>query len=170
MLLLAGVAHAGETGMKLDREVDFSKYKTFGWVLDTEKPADSPLAPGGEIDTMVRNAIDAQLRAQGFKPAMDGEADFVVSFDGVLEPELEITSVRRQIAEGVAWVVDGSISSFYRGTLVISISDGETGNPVWSGWTTDKIKKQGEIDQQKVSKAVKKILRRFMTLRLSSER
>ena len=153
-------AAKADTGMKFDAEADFESYATYGWILDTEKPEGSPLAPGAATDTQIRNAIDAQLRDQGFEQAVGTEPDFLISYDGALEPILDIESERRQITEGVAWVVEGSIRSYYRGTLVITITPNGAESPAWTGWTTEKVKNRGNVEG-KIKKAVRKILRQF---------
>ena len=159
-LMSVAPAAAAENGMKFDRDADFSGYRSYGWVEHKKRPEGSPLAVGGALDTKIRNAIDSRLAAQGFRPAIDEEPDFFVSFDGALEQVTDIEANRRQIVSGVSWVVDGDISSYRKGTLIISISDSETGKSVWSAWTRNRIKNPQYPDKQ-IDKAVKKMLARF---------
>ncbi len=159
-LWLPGRAEAADHGMKFDRKADFSVYETYGWIEQKQRPEGSPLAVGGAIDTKIRNAIDRQLTRQGFRPAIDEEPDFLVSFDGSMEQVTDIEANRRQIATGVAWVVDGDINSYRKGTLIISINDAETGKAVWSAWTQSKIKDPNKPEKQ-INKSVKKLLSKF---------
>ncbi|MEM7353551.1 MAG: DUF4136 domain-containing protein [Acidobacteriota bacterium] len=159
-LLLPGLLAAADNNMKYDRKADFSSYKTYDWIEQKKRPDGSPLAVGGEIDTKIRNAIDRQLAAQGFQPAIDAEPDFLVSFDGAMEQVTDIEADRRQIASGVSWVVEGDINSYRYGTLIIGIRDAGTDKSVWSAWTRQKIKGRGNPDKQ-VDKAVRKLLRKF---------
>ena len=158
-LVLPGLLAAGDNGVKYDRGHDFSAYETYGWIEQKKRPEGSPLAVGGRVDTKIRNAIDRQLAAKGFRPAIDEEADFLVAFDGAMEQVQDIQSDRYQIASGVAWVAEGDIASYRRGTLIISIIDAPSGNRVWNAWTTKKVKdpKPGKH----VDKAVKKLLGKF---------
>lgn len=160
-LMLSGVAIAAEKhGMEFDRDADFSAYHTYDWLEKKQRPAGSPLAVGGALDTKIRNAIDKQLAAQGFGPVLEGEPDFLVSFDGAMEQITDIQSDRYEIATGVAWVAEGDINSYRRGTLIISISDAETGKRVWSAWTRKKVKNPKTPGAQ-VDKVVKKLLSKF---------
>lgn len=159
-ILVPGLLTAAEHGMKYDRKADFSSYETYDWIEQKKRPEGSPLAVGGAIDTKIRNAIDKQLAAQGFRPSIDDKADFLVSFDGAMEQVTDIEANRRQIASGVAWVVAGDINSYRKGTLIIAVSDAETGKSVWSAWTRNKIKDPQNPDKQ-IDKAVKKLLSKF---------
>lgn len=154
-------AGAKDRGTKFDREADFSKYKLYDWEAENRRqPEGTPLALGGAADTEIRDAIDQRLRAQGFEAAIDEPADFLVAYDGTLEPVTDIEGQRRDLGTGVAWVIEGSISSYNRGTLVITIKDRETGNVVWTGWTTETIKDPNNPGKQ-INRAVKKLLRQF---------
>ncbi len=161
VLMLPGVALAAEKqGMEFDRDADFSGYQTYGWIEHKKRPEGSPLAVGGALDTKIRNAIDKQLAAQGFEPATSGEPDFLVSFDGAMEQITDIQSDRYQIASGVAWVAEGDINSYRKGTLIVSVSDAGTGKRVWSAWTQKKVKNPKNPGSQ-VDKVVKKLLGKF---------
>ncbi len=159
-LWLPSAAGAADQGMKFDRKADFSVYQTYGWIEQKQRPEGSPLAVGGAIDTKIRNAIDRQLARQGFRQAIDEEPDFLVSFDGAMEQVTDIEANRRQIATGVAWVVEGDISSYRWGTLIIGINDAESGKAVWSAWTRNKIKDPQKPEKQ-INKSVKKLLGKF---------
>lgn len=159
-LVAPGQLAAADNGVKYDRETDFSGYETYDWVERKKPPKGSPLAVGGALDTKIRNAIDRQLAAQGFRPAIDEEPDFRVAFDGAMVQTTDIEAKRRKISSGIAWVVDGDISSYFRGTLIISVEDAAAGKTVWSAWTESKIENPESPDKQ-VDKTVRKLLRRF---------
>ena len=159
-LLLPGPLLAGDNGARFDRDHDFSAYETYDWVERKKRPEGSPLAVGGAADTRIRNAIGRQLAAKGFRPAIDEEADFLVAFDGAMEQVQDIQSDRFRVARGVAWVAEGDISSFNRGTLIISVRDAGTGKRVWQAWTSQKVK-DPENPGKQIDKAVKKLLGKF---------
>ena len=159
-LAVPGLIAAADNGMKYERDADFSGYESYDWVEHKKRPEGSPLAVGGALDTKIRNAIDSQLAAQGFRPAIDEEPDFLVSFDGAMEQITDIQADRYQIATGVAWVAEGDISSYRKGTLIISVIDAGTGNRVWHAWTTRKVKDPKNPGKQ-VDKVVKKLLSSF---------
>lgn len=161
VLVVSPEARAAEHGMKFDPDTDFSTFTTYEWVAAKPKsPAGSPLSLGAEADTLIRNAIDRELSERGFRQAIDEEPDFLVAFDGALEPVTDFEGQRRQLAKGVAWVIEGDITSYQRGTLVITITNPKTKKQVWNAWTTDKVKNPDKPRKQ-IDKTVKKMLRRF---------
>ncbi len=162
-LALPAIAAAGKnSGTKFDPAADFSGYGTYDWVEETKRqPEDSPLALGGPADTAIRNSIDRQLAAQGFSPATGGEADFLVTYDGALIPVTDIEGLRHDIGGGVSWVMDGSIRSYQKGTLLIEVRDAGTGETVWSAWTEEKVRDPENPDQGRVDRIVKKLLKKF---------
>ena len=83
-----------------------------------------------------------------------------MGYDGALEPVTDFEGSRREITAGVSWVVEGSIQSYTRGTLVITIQAALDGTPVWSAWTTETVKDPGKPDKQ-IRKVIKKLLSRF---------
>lgn len=159
ILVFPGFLLAGENGMEFDRDAEFSSYQTYDWVEHKKKPEGSPLAVGGALDTKIRNAIDKQLADQGFQPAVE-EPDFLVAFDGAMEQVTDIQADRYEIAKGVAWVAEGDINTYRKGTLIISISDAASGKRVWSAWTRNKIKNPKNPDER-IRRAVKKLLGKF---------
>lgn len=158
--LLACPAVAKDSGIKFDLDADLSGYKTYSVLANPDKPEGSPLAVGGATDTKIRNAIDKELRNQGFEPAIDYEPDFLISFDGAMEQVTDFDGLRHEISGSVTWVMDGAHNSFNRGTLVISIQDAASENTVWSAWTTEKVKDPRNPDRQ-IGRAVKKLLKKF---------
>lgn len=159
--LVPQVIHAADRGTTFDRSADFSTYETYEWVAANPKsPEGSPLSLGAEGDTLIRNAIERELVARGFRQAIDEDPDFLVTFDGALQPVTEFEGQRRQLAEGVAWVVDGNINSYQKGTLVITFTNPRTKKPVWSAWTTEKVKNPDRPKKQ-IDKSVRKMLRKF---------
>lgn len=64
-------------------------------------------------------------------------------------------------------MVDGSVTSYLKGNLVITISDATTEKPVWVGWMTEKIEDPERRDkslksfEKKVRRVVKRIMSRY---------
>ena len=118
------------------------------------------MAEGGATRARVRDAIDRQLRAQGYEPAADGEPDFLVSFDGAMESVTDFEGLREEITGGITFVMEGGINSYRRGTLMITIRDAGSDKTVWNAWTTEKVK-DPENPGKQIDKAVRKLLKKF---------
>ena len=164
VLLLATPAAAKKSGSKYDGKADFSKYTTFKWV-DNPKPRGPRVEPGADLDVLIRGLVTQRLVSQGLEEK-EGEADLSVTYDAVAVPVTNLEAMRQEITPGVAWVVDGPLTAYLEGNLVITISDTGTDKPVWTAWTSVKVhepdnpNKQVEVDR-KVTKAVKKLMARY---------
>ncbi len=164
-LLLATPAVAKDLGTKYDKNADFSTYKTFKWDQESQKPRGPRVSPGGDVDLMIREHATAALQASGLT-ASEEEADLLVGYDAAAIEVMNVESVtnyearRQQPMGGIDWVMDGTMSSYVDGTLVITLTDAKTGKTVWTGWTTEKIKNVSNPHKQ-VRKMVRKLLGRF---------
>lgn len=161
-LLLAAPA-AAKVHSRWDRGADFSSYETFRW-QDSEKPMGPRVSPGGVLYDPIRELVVAALESEGLREVEDGEADLLVHFEAVATPVMDMGALRRDVAPGIAWVVDGPMRSYYEGTLVVVLTDAETGQPVWSGWTTQQIEGDHErpTDEVKLVKVARKVTKKIM--------
>jgi hypothetical protein len=162
LMVLATAADAGKIGSRYDRDADFSNLESYAWRPGEKKPEGSPLAPGGEIDTMIRGAVDAELARRGFRPAADGEEpDFVIGYDAARETAVDNPNLRRDVTSGVAWVVEGEYRSWERGTLILTVHRPGEDRAIWSAWTTEDLKHPDGPSQRQVERATRKLLKRF---------
>ena len=53
LLIPAALSAARESGVKFDREADFSAYETYGWSAGPQRPEGSPMAEGGSCNRIV---------------------------------------------------------------------------------------------------------------------
>lgn len=158
--LLPAAAAAYDLGSQYDPKADFDGYRTYAWTTVAKKPDDTPLAAGGPLDRTIRTAVERRLERRGYRPAGEGETDFRIAYDGALVPTTHIEGNRLDLFDGVDLVVDGPISTYPEATLILIVFDGRTGKPVWSAWTTEKIRNPDDPGAQ-VEEAVKKLLGRF---------
>lgn len=158
-LIPAAPAAAADIGSKYDRDADFSRYETFRWQLP-EKPRGPRVSPGGDLDVLIRGLVAKALAAEGIAEAEDSEADLLVTYDAVATEQMDVGSSRKELTPGVAWVMDGHMRSYFEGTLVVTLIDAETEKPVWSGWSTSRLKGTKNIEK-KVQQITKKVMARF---------
>lgn len=162
-LLVAAPAWAMEVDTRYSDGVDFSRYRTFSWEAQPERPPGHPLAPSSPLGGRITGAVEKELAAKGLRKATAGEdVDLEVGYNGFLEDLLDAASVHVELADGVSWVGTAGVASrsASKGTLILRLVDGETGEPVWSGWATE-VARTPEKLTAKAETAVRKILARF---------
>jgi len=128
-------------------------------------PCHSRRAEVGDYDHTGPELLDHMLPSL-LREGEDDAADLLVSYEAVAVPTLDMGAVRQDLPGGASWVVDGPMRSYYDGTLVVTLSDAETGKPIWSGWTTRQLEgdeKHPVVDEEKLEKIVRKVTKKIMT-------
>jgi hypothetical protein len=161
-VLSSVTAHAAKIGARYERDADFSGLATYAWRLHLERPADSPLAVGGELDTLIRGIITEELERRGFRLAGEETPDFEISYDAFVETLVDHPAMRKEIVPGVAWVIEGDYRSWEEGSLYIWVYRYGGKHPLWTSWVTKNLAEPEEApNPQKLRRAVRKMLRRF---------
>lgn len=134
-------------------------------MVDNPKPRGPRVEPGADLDVLIRGLVTQHLASKGLEEKQDGEADLTVTYDAVAVPVQNMESLRHEITPGVAWVMDGTVTSYLEGNLVITISDARTERPVWSAWTTEKIQDPNRLDKKvrSLEKQVRRIVKKLMS-------
>lgn len=163
LIMLASCASM-RVGSNRHPQADFSTYQDYAWM------ADSPAA-GADVQISalavrnIREAVEAELAAKGYRQAEAREADFLVSFT-VGRRDRTVTSAqtipyRDQGPRDWSWL-DVDVQTYQEGTLSIDIFDGTSHQPVWHGWARKTITDADEADPGPViRRAVARILEKM---------
>jgi Domain of unknown function (DUF4136) len=160
-LLFAYPVFGQKVDVKFDKNVDFSKYKTYFWVKGM--PARNPI-----VNQMITDAVDQQLAARGLTKT-DAGGDIQVMFMAASDLDLQIT--------GITWSnvsnPQGSLATvgppmnIRQGTLVVDITDRKTERYVWraiaKGTLTQGPSGDMAKDAQSVEKLVKKAVEKMFS-------
>jgi hypothetical protein len=167
-LLLAPAAGAIDIEITHAPDADFVNYHTYGWKL-VERPENHPLREGSPMDLYIRSVLEDELADEGLRLAEEGEdPDVLVSYDGVLVPELEDIGVHKDLGP-ITWVgvsnPSGTVSQArYVGHFQVVLEEPDSGRRLWTG-RADGLAFAGQPEQKKLKKKLKKaiasILRRY---------
>ena len=155
-----------------DREVDFSRYRTFDWLepppgagAETSESA-NPFARNSLLDKRVRTAVERELAARGFVKT-DGEAGQAVSFrvhyHVIIRERLAAYSTPDPAHHWGYHGYHGSgfeLTQFQEGTLVVDVIDPQRNQLTWRGWAVGR-NRDGHYTEQEVKTAVRRVLERF---------
>ncbi len=138
---------------------DFSKYKTYKWVV----------IPGGThpdqmIDDQIKQAIDSQLVLKGLTKVDSDKADLYVAYQVAVTQEKQWNAYQTG-GRAVRWGGMGTATSstINIGTLVVDMYDSATQKPVWRGDATKTLNpsKDPAKNQERLQKAVAKLLKNY---------
>ena len=175
-----GLAVAGCSTLKVktdyDPSVDFARYSTYAWLKPPMKddasasPVDEltdPFARNSLLDKRVRNAVDKELAARGFRKGPEDSSSFRVSYYVILKDKTRVRSspgayYGGYYDRGYYGAGYGGVTSYdyQEGTLIVDVIDARSDSIAWRGWAIG-TNKEGFYSEKQVAKAAQKILEKF---------
>lgn len=164
-LVLGSACSSGKVKSSYKKDTDFSKFKTYGWILGIKVNPDDELSKHPRVLKRVENSVNKTLQEKGFKLGELENADFVVAVHGAAQTKTQVN----QIAGPTTWgVYDGgyiSLGYVDEGTLVIDVIDPIAKEIVWRGAGSSILKNyrdsEAEEMQQDLDEMVAKIMKSF---------
>lgn len=167
--MLAGCSSV-DVKTDFDPDVDFSQYKTYGWVGNGGVIEGSELAKYPLVAKRVKESIDRNLRDRGFQMVNDPEtADFAVVIHAGTQEKMQVTNYGGSY--GYYWYDpwwgpyggQTDVSYYTEGTLVIDFVDVANKELAWRGMGTQIVKNYGspEDAQKAIDKIVDRILQGY---------
>jgi hypothetical protein len=153
LLLCAGGALAQSVQTDYDHNFNLASFRTFGFYPQTRRPGD-PLAASPINDRRIHDALDMQLRSNGFTPS--AQPDFWIAYYVTTRKGLDIQDNRFGLWQRMGNV---SVNQVTEGTIVVVFVDAATRQEVWHGFASGTINPK-DLDKD-VNKAVTKLIQKF---------
>jgi len=130
-------------GYDYDRSANFGRYHTYAWIAGEEEKRGDRRVQSALVDTRIRTAIDAELRAKGYTVPTNGQPEFLVGYQVGMKDMIKGASTQRYIGDRVhgTYTTISDIQPYHEGTLVIDIVDAGSHTLVWQA------SDQAEVDQ-----------------------
>jgi len=154
----------------VDRDLDFTRYRTFDWGPADALPAGDPrLERDAFFQDHVQGAIERNLAAKGFeRAAAAATPDVRVHFHAVIDRRIAANQLDAQSGYCSQGDCQADVSEYEEGTLVVDMIDVRTNRLVWRGWARDSV--EGVLDNQdRLSRKIEDGVR-LMFLRLPAAR
>lgn len=154
---LAVSAAAQSVQTDYDRGFRFSELKTFSFA-DQRRAATDPLASDTLNDGRIRNGLESQLTANGFK-LQNEKADFVIAYYVTTKNKLNV----QDFGYGPPrWFGsrDIRVNQYSEGTLMVDFIDAKSNQVIWRGRASGTLEMKG-VDK-KISKSVEKLINQFL--------
>lgn len=153
VLCCAAGALAQTVQSDYDHNFNLAKLRTYGFYEQERGPRD-PLAASPINDRRIHDALDAQLRLNGF--SLSTPPDFWIAYFVTTRAGLDIQDNRYGILQRRGSI---SVEQVTEGTLVVIFVDSATKQEVWRGFAAGTIKPK-DLDKD-VNKAVTKLIEKF---------
>ena len=155
--LMAVSAAAQSVQSDFDRSFRFSELKSFSFAVQ-KRGATDPLAGDTLNDGRIRNGLESQLTANGFR--MESEkADFVIAYYVTTKNKLNV----QDFGYGPPrWFGsrDIRVNQYSEGTLMVDFIDVKSNQVIWRGRAVGTLEMKG-VDK-KISKSVEKLVKQFV--------
>jgi hypothetical protein len=155
------------------KDFDFRQLHTFAF--KTERASNDPLATNTIEADRIKNALTAQLSANGFAQSVDNP-DFIVAFYSRTKQRTDVEGSPFGFGPGFGWGYgipfrgrwrwgygpDIWTTTYTQGCVMADIIDAKTEELVWRGVVEDIVNGIGQTDKQ-ANNAAKDLVKRFLS-------
>ena len=172
VMCVAGMAAAQDVRYNFDSKTDFSKFKTYKWVVLKDAQKVDNL-----VDSQIKDTIDAELAKKGLSKIDADSADLYVGYQVAVGTEKQYTSFSSDWGYGPGWygggwyggggmgssTTTGSTTTIYNGQLALDMYNSQGHDLVWRGVATKSLDPKAKPDkrQKNLTKAVAKMLKNY---------
>jgi Domain of unknown function (DUF4136) len=171
VLFAVSCALGQDVRYNFDKNTDFSKFKTYKWVILKDASTANDL-----VTKQLKDAVDAELRTKGLVKVDDDSASLFIGYQAGVGQEKQFTSFNSDWGYGGGWyrggwygpgggmsTTTGSTSTIYVGQLVLDMYDSANRDLVWRGVASKTLdaKAKPEKQEKNLAKAVKKLLKNY---------
>lgn len=163
MALLMGMTACSSMRVSInyDQEVNFARYKTFGWIKKKPKLPPKKALRRSLVEKRVKSAVERELLAKGYQKAIGDKPDFLIAFHIGAQDKVDVTYYGyRYGPRGRWWGRAVEVERYKEGTLILDFVDPELHQLVWRGTAVGAIH-YPETVGEKMDQAVEKILSKF---------
>jgi hypothetical protein len=161
-VLLVGCATA-DVQSDWDPQADFGRLKTWDWFPKSRPPTLDPRLDSGLLDARIRQAVENELAAKGFKPRGGPNADFFVSHTVAIHQKITASSLNDFYGPSYGRVSRVYVDEYEVGTLVIDVLDPRKGQVIWRGSYQARLTPATNPSEreERVNTAVHAVMERF---------
>ena len=169
LLTIASSALGQDVRYNFDKDSDFSKFKTYKWViLKNATPADDL------TDKQIKEAVDAQLATKGLTKVDGDDANLLIGYQAAIGTEKQFTSYDTGWGYGPGWygrgwygsgggMTTGQTSTIYTGQVAVDMYNAAGHDLVWRGVVSKSLdpKAKPEKRQKNLTKAFTKLFKNY---------
>ena len=170
VLAMAAVAAAGcastmTVSSHMDRDVNFTRYRTFDWgPADALPTGDARLDKNPFFKDHVEGAVEKELAARGLTISSSGAPDLLIHYHANISQRIDVNRVDRGYGYCYGVECQSGVIEYEAGTLVLDLVDSRTNRVIWRGWAQDTI--EGALDNEdemarQIDEAVSRMLARL---------
>lgn len=168
--LLAGCAQF-TVQMDFDPDVDFTQYRTFDWMSETDGDEGNRSVSLSEpfMKKRIKKRVLTNLVARGYERVTE-EPDFLIACYIDYRKKADVAVQRYGYPYGYPyrypyrnWEREADVKRYKEGMVILDFIDPGTNQLIWRGWSVSEVRPgtSPQEEQKNVARAVEEILERF---------
>jgi hypothetical protein len=151
---IAAMAQSVQTDY--DRSFNLASLRSYDFYAQKRRSGD-PLAESPLNDRRIHDALDSQLKANGFSNKTSEQPDFLIAYYVSTRKGLDIQDNRFGLLQRMGSI---NVNQVTEGTIVVTFIDSSTRQEVWRGYVSGTINPK-HLDKD-VNKGISKLVQRFL--------
>lgn len=169
LILLAALACATvHVTHDYDPAIDFSKYRSYTWLLDPPGPTGRPRLDSPLVQERIRKAIDEGLARKGYTQAAQSP-DFLVRYDLTAQSKIDVMTYDTGFYGRYGYRVgfpETTVRQYDEGSLIIDVVDDHAKKVVWRGIAQGRLRGANTPPdpaemQERIDEVVNEVLAKF---------
>lgn len=163
LLIALGLMSCSSVSVRFDydRETDFTRYETFRWLDQKHKPPPKMVAEHSFFEKRLKDAVEAELRAAGYRRPKMGEPDFLVAYHIGAKEKVDVTRHGYRYGPHGRWVGRRvEVRRYKQGTLILDVIDPRSRQLVWRGTAVGALRDM-TAGEAEIRGVVSKVLAEF---------
>jgi len=159
-LVCVGALTAQKVTTDYDKSRDFYKYHTYFWA--------NVKAPNDLWTQRIKDVVNAQMDAKGWKLVDENSADVALSAVGMTQEQHQLNTYYSGMGGGWGYRGFGGMgtattttTNYRTGTFVLDMFDAKSKQLVWRGVGTDSVAGDPDKNEKKLAKTAQKMFQKF---------
>jgi hypothetical protein len=159
----AGCATTMSVSSHVDRDLDFSQYRTYDWGPSDARPTgDARLDANPQFTDYVHGAVERELATRGLNLLGSGTPDLLIHYHATVAGRIDVNTVDRTYGYCQGADCPPETYEYEAGTLVIDLMDARTNRLVWRGWAQTRLEAFLD-DPDRMAETVRESVTRMMS-------
>jgi hypothetical protein len=167
-LAVASCATTMTVSSHIERDLDFSEYRSFEWGPADALPTGDPrLDRDPFFKDHVQGAVEKQLAARGIELSTSGTPDLLIHYHANIRQRIDINRVDRAYGYCSETNCPPNTMEYEVGTLVLDFIDARTNRLIWRGWAQKSVEDMLD-DRDKAARTINEAVTRMLKRLLPS--
>ncbi len=165
-LVASGCASSLQTGSFVDRDVNFSRYKTYNWGGPGRIEGDPRLERNAFFRDHLQGEVEKQLASKGFAGPQKRRPDLLIRYRAAVSPRMAVANnAAPPVYDGYGYCsvdCNNRVVEYETATLIVDVIDARSKKLVWRGWARNDLHEVID-DEDRMGERLREAVTEMMT-------